>query len=138
MALLAKLLMSVSYYLKTSRFDLSRTHYRHGTTRMLNVNIICKEGDIGLMIDITLNIRFRTSSTRTSGVRMLVPSVVQKERMHKVAAKPLRHYQRRWHDRYWELWPVNLISNSFWHSQNCRLATSIECYNQVYILHNLV
>lgn len=46
---------------------------------MLDVNTICKEGDIGLMIAMTLNIRFRTSSTRTSGVRMLVPSVVRKE-----------------------------------------------------------
>ena len=79
--------MLVSYYLKTSRFDLSRTHYWHGTIRMLNVNTICKEGDIG-------------------------------------------------HDRYWQLWPANPISNSFWHSQYCRLATSIECYSQVYILHN--
>ena len=31
--------------------------------RMLNVNTVFKEGDIGLMIAITLNIRFRTSST---------------------------------------------------------------------------
>ena len=46
---------------------------------MLDVNIICKEWDIGLTIDITLNIRFRTSSTRTSRVRMLVPSVVRKK-----------------------------------------------------------
>ena len=138
LALLAKLLMSVSYYLKTSRFDLSRIHYWHGAIWTLNVNTICKEADIGLMIAITLNIRLRTSSTRTSGVRMLVPSVVPKERTYKVAARPLRHYQRQWHDRYWELWPANPISNSFWHSLNYRLATSIECYNQVYILHNLV
>ena len=73
--------MSVSYYLKTSRFDPSRTHYRHGMIQMLNVNTICKEGDIGLMIAITLNIRFKTSSTRTFGVCMLAPLVVWKERM---------------------------------------------------------
>ena len=79
--------MSVSYYLKTSRFDLSSAHYRHGTIQMLNVNTICKEGDIG-------------------------------------------------HDQYWQLWPANPISNSFWHSQNCRMATLIECYSQVFILHN--
>ena len=50
---------------------------------------------------------------------------------------PHTHYQRQWHDQYWELWPANPISNNFWHSQNCRLATSIECYSHVYILHNL-
>nr|POF00451.1 hypothetical protein CFP56_43308 [Quercus suber] len=76
-------------------FDLSRTHYRHGMIRMLNVNTICKEGDIGLMIAITLNIRFRTSLTRTSRVHMLVSSVVWKEGMHKVVARPLTHYQRQ-------------------------------------------
>ena len=92
--------MSVSYYLKTSRFDLSQVHYRHGMIRMLEVNIICKEGDIGLMIAITLNIRFRTSSTRTSRVRMLVSSVIWKEGMHIVAARPLTQYQRQWHGRY--------------------------------------
>ena len=69
---------------------------------------------------------------------MLVSSIVWKEGMHKVVARPLTQYQRQWYGRYWELWPVNPISNSFWHSQNCRLATSIECYSQVYILHNLV
>ena len=37
--------------------------------------------DIGLMIVITLNIRFQTSSTRTSGVCILAPLVVRKERM---------------------------------------------------------
>ena len=49
--------------------------------RMLNVNTIFKEGDIGLMIAITLNIRFKTSSTRTFGVCMLAPLVIRKERM---------------------------------------------------------
>ena len=48
---------------------------------MLDVNTICKEGDIGLMIAITLNISFQTSSTRTSGVCILAPLVVRKERM---------------------------------------------------------
>ena len=33
------------------------------------------------MIDVTLNIRFKTSLTRTSGVCMLVPLIIQKERM---------------------------------------------------------
>ena len=40
-----------------------------------------KEGDIGLMIAITLNIRFKTSLTRTYGVCMLAPLIVWKERM---------------------------------------------------------
>ena len=48
---------------------------------MIDVNTICKEGDIGLMIAITLNIRFMTSLTRTSGVCMLAPLVIQKERI---------------------------------------------------------
>ena len=43
---------------------------------MLDVNTICKEEDIELMIAITLNVRFRTS-----GVYMLAPLVVRKERM---------------------------------------------------------
>ena len=43
---------------------------------MLDANTICKERDIGLMIVITLNIRFRTS-----GVCILAPLVVRKERM---------------------------------------------------------
>ena len=44
---------------------LRQVHYRHGMIRMLDVNTICKEGDIGLMIAMTLNIRFRTSSKCT-------------------------------------------------------------------------
>ena len=43
---------------------------------MLDANTICKEGDIGLMIVITLNKRFRTF-----GVCMLAPLVIRKERM---------------------------------------------------------
>nr|POE80215.1 hypothetical protein CFP56_30250 [Quercus suber] len=74
---------------------LCQVYYRHGMIRMLDVNTICKEGDIGLMVAITLNIRFKTSSTRTSGVRMLVSSVVWKEGMHIIAARPLTQYQRQ-------------------------------------------
>ena len=39
---------------------------------MLNVIPYGKEGDIGFIIAITLNIRFRTSLTKTSGFYMLV------------------------------------------------------------------